>query len=110
MLLEFSRMRRRAGRDQSLAVRTRRATTSADSAMAAARSGLDLAQITCYQAEQGLREGRLQIVLTGYECAVTPVNLVYATNRLVPLKLRAFIDFAAPRLSARLRNVARAIA
>ncbi len=46
--------------------------------MAAARSGLDLAQTTCYQAEQG--------------------------------RLRAFIDFAAPRLSARLRNVARAIA
>jgi len=98
------------GRDQSFPVRTRMATTSAESAIAAACSGLGLAQTTCYQAEQGLREGRLQIVLTGYECAVTPVNLVYATNRLVPLKLRAFVDFAAPRLSARLRNVARAIA
>jgi DNA-binding transcriptional LysR family regulator len=98
------------GRDQSFPVGTRMATTSADSAIAAACSGLGLAQTTCYQAEQGLREGRLTIVLTGYECAVTPVNLVYASNRLVPLKLRAFIDFAAPRLSERLRNVATAIA
>jgi DNA-binding transcriptional LysR family regulator len=94
------------GRDQSFPVRTRMATTSADSAIAAACSGLGLAQTTCYQAEHGVRERRLKIVLKDFECAVTPVNLVYASNRLVPLKLRAFIDFAAPRLSARLREVA----
>jgi hypothetical protein len=31
-----------------------------------------------------------------------PVNLVYAGQGLLPLKLRAFLDFAAPRLKARL--------
>jgi len=44
--------------------------------------------------------------LRDFECAPTPVNLVFATNRLLPLKLRAFIDFVSPRLSARLRDIA----
>ena len=31
-----------------------------------------------------------------------PVNLIYAQRRIVAPKIRAFIDFAAPRLSAAL--------
>ena len=96
--------------DQTFPIRTRFATTSADSAIAAAESGLGLAQTTCYQAERQVRAGGLVIVLRDFECAPTPVNLVYATNRLVPLKLRAFIEFAVPRLSARLRDTAAAVA
>ena len=94
--------------DQTFPVHTRLATTSAESAIGAALSGLGLAQTTCYQAAAALREGQLRMVLPEFECAPTPVNLVYATNRLLPLKLRAFIDFAAPRLSARLRDIATA--
>lgn len=97
------------GRDQSFPVRTRLSTTSADSAIGAACAGLGLTQTTCYQAEHSVREAQLKIVLADYECAVTPVSLVYASNRLVPLKLRAFIDFAAPRLTERLRNIASAV-
>jgi DNA-binding transcriptional LysR family regulator len=95
--------------DQTFPVRTRLATTSADSAIAAAQSGLGLAQTPCYQAERYVRAGELAIVLREFECAPTPVNLVYASNRLSPLKLRAFIDFAAPRLSARLRDISAAV-
>jgi DNA-binding transcriptional LysR family regulator len=96
--------------DQTFPVRTRLATTSADSAIAAAQSGLGLAQTTCYQAERLVRSGELVIVLQPFECAPTPVSLVHATNRLLPLKMRAFMDFAAPRLSARLRDIAAAVA
>jgi DNA-binding transcriptional LysR family regulator len=100
----------RAGQtDQTFPVHTRLATTSAESAIAAALSGLGLAQTTCYQAAAALREGALRIVLPEFECAPTPVSLVYATNRLLPLKMRAFIDFAAPRLSARLADIASAV-
>jgi hypothetical protein len=31
-----------------------------------------------------------------------PVSLVYPSQRLVPLKLRAFLDFSTPRLRERL--------
>jgi hypothetical protein len=30
------------------------------------------------------------------------VNFIYAAGRFMPIKLRAFLDFAAPRLKARL--------
>ncbi len=93
------------GHNRSFALHTRLTTTTADSAIAAASAGLGLTQTTCYQAEQGVRAGQLQIVLHDFECPVTPVSLVYARNRLAPLKLRAFIDFAAPRLSARLSSI-----
>jgi DNA-binding transcriptional LysR family regulator len=96
--------------EQTFPVRTRLATTSAESAIAAAQSGLGLAQTTCYQAERYVRASELVIVLQEFECAPTPVNLVYASNRLLPLKLRAFIDFAAPRLAARLRDIATTVA
>ncbi len=92
--------------DQAFPIRTRLSTTSADSAIAAAMSGLGLVQTTGYQAEQGVRDGALAIVFRQFECPVTPVSLVYASNRLLPLKLRAFIDFAAPRLADRLRRIA----
>jgi DNA-binding transcriptional LysR family regulator len=91
--------------DKTFPIHTRLSTTAAESAIAAACGGLGLTQTTSYQAEQGVRAGRLQIVLTEFECAATPVSLIYASQRLVPLKLRAFIDFAAPRLTERLRTI-----
>ena len=100
---------REAASDRTFAVRTRLATSSAESAIDAARFGLGLTQTTCYQAEAGIREGALRIALRDFECAPTPVSLVYATQRLLPLKLRAFIDFATPRLTARLGSIAETV-
>jgi DNA-binding transcriptional LysR family regulator len=37
-------------------------------------------------------------VLSEFEPPAMPVNLVYAANRFLPIKVRAFLDFAAPRL------------
>jgi hypothetical protein len=56
-----------------------------------------------------VRDGGLRILLADFECAPTPVNLVHAGNRSVPLKLRAFLDFAVPRLSARLKQIEQAV-
>jgi DNA-binding transcriptional LysR family regulator len=87
-------------------VHARLLTTTPESALAAAIAGFGLVQITSYQAEPALRDGRLVRVLEKFEGAATPVSLVYASNRLVPLKLRAFLDFAVPRLTARLQALA----
>ena len=92
--------------DRTFPVRARLSTTSADSAINAAHAGLGLVQTTSYQAEPGLRDGRLALVLRAFECAPTPVSLVYARQRLLPLKVRAFIDFAVPRMTDRLRAIA----
>jgi DNA-binding transcriptional LysR family regulator len=93
------------GKERTFPIRTRLTTTSADSAIAAAQSGLGLVQTTSYQAEQGVRDGNLVVALQEFECAATPVSLVYVSNRLLPLKLRAFLDFVAPRLSERLKSI-----
>jgi hypothetical protein len=47
-----------------------------------------------------LRAGTLKLALEKFEPPPWPVNLVYPGHGMLPLKLRAFIDFAAPRLKA----------
>jgi len=95
--------------DATFPIRVRLSSTVAESALAAAESGLGLLQTTSYQAEPGIRAGRLVRVLTEFECAPTTVSLVYSSSRLVPLKLRAFLDFAVPRLVDRLERIATAL-
>jgi DNA-binding transcriptional LysR family regulator len=51
-------------------------------------------------------EGRLRIILRDFEPEPLPVHLVHAGQPLLPLKLRAFLDFATPRLKASLQAVA----
>jgi DNA-binding transcriptional LysR family regulator len=91
--------------DVTFPIRVRLSTTISESALAAAESGLGLLQTTSYQAASALHDERLVRVLSEYDCAATPVSLVYPSSRLVPLKLRAFLDFATPRLSRRLRRI-----
>jgi DNA-binding transcriptional LysR family regulator len=96
---------REAGVDRTYSIRTRLSTTLPESALAAAQAGLGLVQTTCYQADPAVREGRLVRVLTEFECEPTRVSLVFAGSRLLPLKIRAFIDFVAPRVAERLREI-----
>ena len=100
---------RESGVDRTFPIRVRLSTTIAETALSAAEAGLGLVQATSYQAEQAVREGRLVVLLSEFECATTPVSLVYASNRLLPLKLRAFIDFVVPRLEKRLQSIEKAI-
>jgi hypothetical protein len=46
--------------------------------------------------------GTLITVLDEYRSSSLPVSFVYRAGRFLPLKLRAFLDFASPRLKARL--------
>ena len=59
-----------------------------------------------YQAEASVRAGRLVPILTRSAPPPNPVQLVHAPQAQQPLKLRAFLDFVAPRLQERLREIA----
>lgn len=83
-------------------INTRLVVNGAEAALDAACGGLGLTRVLSYQCEPARREGRVQIVLADYEPAAWPVSLVYAAQGRLPIKLRAFLDFAAPRLRARL--------
>jgi DNA-binding transcriptional LysR family regulator len=95
-----------AGVETMFPVTVRMTATLPDTVLAAAVADLGLAQLTSYQAEAEVRSGQLTPVLREFEAAPTAVNLVHPSSRRVPLKLRAFMDFAAPRLQERLRATA----
>ncbi len=47
------------------------------------------------------------MILQAFEPDLLPVHLLYAGQSLLPLKLRAFIDFAGPRLRSSLMTLDR---
>jgi DNA-binding transcriptional LysR family regulator len=86
-------------------VHVRLSTTTAESALQAALAGIGLVQATTYQVAPHVAEGRLVPVLAAYDSNAVPVSMVYPGKRLIPLKLRALLDFAVPRLEQRLKQV-----
>ena len=86
----------------SVAIRSRLIVNTAEAAIDAAIAGIGLTRVLSYQVASAVRAGALNIVLQKFESAPSPVSLVYAGGRLLPLKLRAFLDFAAPRLRSQL--------
>ncbi|MBL3502177.1 LysR family transcriptional regulator, partial [Klebsiella pneumoniae] len=53
-----------------------------------------------------LRHGELRLLLENVEPDPAPVHLLYTARDLAPLKLRKFIDFAAPALRQALLRIA----
>ncbi len=80
--------------------------SSSEAAIIAAISGVGIARVMSYKMEEAKRAGQLEIVLDAFEPAPWPVNILYTARRLVPLKLRTFIDWTVPRLKARLEEQA----
>ena len=90
-----------------VSVRSRLAVNTAEAAIDAAIAGLGITRVLSYQVAQALRDKRLMLALESFEPPPRPANLVYAGGALMPAKLRAFIDFAAPKFRARLARGAR---
>jgi DNA-binding transcriptional LysR family regulator len=82
--------------------RKRLAVNSTEAAIAAAVAGLGVVRLLSYQIEQELQSGALVLILEDYEPEPLPVSLVYPEASLRLRKVRAFLDWAAPRLRARL--------
>jgi DNA-binding transcriptional LysR family regulator len=85
-------------------IHSRLIVTTAEAAVDAAVAGVGLTRVLSYQAAGALRAGSLALALEEFEPASWPVNLVYPGGRMLPLKLRAFFDFAAPRLKMALSD------
>lgn len=75
---------------------------SVEAACDAARAGIGLTVAFAYHVEASLKDGSLVSVLDAFQPPPAPVNFVYTAGRFLPIKLRAFLDFAAPLLKARL--------
>jgi DNA-binding transcriptional LysR family regulator len=77
----------------------------AAAAIAAAEAGGGITNALSYMVAQPIREGRLVPVLLNLCPPAIPVQLAYPESRLVAPKVRAFIDYAAPRIRAALQEV-----
>jgi DNA-binding transcriptional LysR family regulator len=90
---------------QSVRVHSRLSVNTAEAAVDAAAAGLGVTRVLSYQVAAALKARKMALALEAYEPAPFPVSLIHAGDRLLPLKLRAFLDFAAPRLRAVLPTV-----
>ncbi len=70
----------------------------ATASIGAAEAGNGITIALSYMVAEHLRRGRLVPVLDRYTPLPVPVHLVYPHSRLIASKVRAFVDFAAPRL------------
>ena len=94
----------RAGKSEmSLRTHSRFVVNTAEAAIDAAIAGVGITRVLSYQVKRAIQTGALTSVLTKFEPAPMPINVIYASQSLLPLKLRAFLDFATPRLRKTLK-------
>ena len=93
------------GKPVSVPIRSRLVVNNAEAAVDAAAVSVGITRVLSYQAAAALRAGKLLRVLKKFEPAALPVNLVYAGQGRMPIKLRAFIDYAALRLREKLAKL-----
>jgi DNA-binding transcriptional LysR family regulator len=98
----------RGERAEELAIAPRFAVNTAEAAIAASIAGAGITRVLSYQVRAAEAEGRLRIILREFEPEPLPVHLVHGGQALLPLKLRAFLDFTSPRLKASLRDESQA--
>ena len=93
---------RSGGALQAILTRSRLVVNSAEAAVIAATAGAGIARALSYQTDDLVKAGRLVTLLEAYELAPVPASLMYPSQRQVPLKMRAFLDFSIPRLREKL--------
>lgn len=85
--------------ERRVGVRTRLHVDTAEAAVDAAVAGVGVTRLLSYQVAGAVERGELAIVLEAYEPAPLPVSLVHGPRGPMPLKVRAFLDHARPRLA-----------
>ena len=87
-----------------IVVRSRLIVSNPEAARDAAQAGVGITMVFSLLVEEALASGALVTVLDEFRPPALPVHLVYTAGRYLPIKVRAFLDFATPRLRAGLRQ------
>jgi DNA-binding transcriptional LysR family regulator len=85
-------------------LRSRLVVNTAEAAIDAAVAGLGITRLLSYQIAAAEAARELTRLLHEFESEPTPIHLLHAGHSLLPLKLRAFLDFCAPRMKERLSS------
>jgi DNA-binding transcriptional LysR family regulator len=83
-------------------IRSRLVVSTAEAALDAAIAGVGIVSALSFQLPATVEAGQLEIILRDFEPEPMSVDILHVGGRLMPRKLRAFCDFAAPRLRAAL--------
>ena len=86
--------------DITVSVHARLVVRSLDAAYDAASAGIGIAPAFLHHLDAALERGALTTLLDDFQPEKSPVHLVYTANRFLPIKVRAFLDFAVPRLKS----------
>ncbi len=84
----------------------RLSVTTSEAAVQAAIRGAGVTRLLHYQVAEAIAAGTLQIILEAYEPEPAPISLLHAAHGQMPLKMRRFLDFAAPRLRQAMERLA----
>jgi len=87
-----------SGAPVDVQVRPRLAVTTTEAAAEAASLSVGVTRLLHYQVVDAIGQGRLRLILERYEPEPAPVHLLHVSRGQMPLKMRRFLDFAAPRL------------
>lgn len=88
------------GREVAVRLAPRLILSDVDASLAAVRAGHGIARPLSYQVADDLAAGRLVRLLPEFEPEPLPVQLVTPSARLIPARVRAFLDHAARRIAA----------
>jgi DNA-binding transcriptional LysR family regulator len=83
------------GAEVRVAIEPRLVTSSVDAALWHTLQDGGLAVVLSYQAQDLVRQGRLQLVMPEWEPPARPIHLIHAGSRLLSAKVRAFSDMIA---------------
>jgi DNA-binding transcriptional LysR family regulator len=97
-------------RGVSVAIKPRLTVTTAEAAIDAATAGFGITRMLGYQVADPIAEGSLVRLLRDYEVEPWPAHLLYPSGPHPAPKLRAFVDFAVPRLRQRMDRVTQVLA
>jgi DNA-binding transcriptional LysR family regulator len=99
----------RDGKPARIVLPARLEVNDAHACIAAAEEGKGITIALSYMVKEALRDGRLVPVLPLFAPPPIPVHVVSAQRRIVAPKVRAFIDFASPRLKSALAGAVPAL-
>ncbi len=88
------------GKQITIPTRDRFVCNLIDAAIDACTQGLGYGKFLSYQVEDLVKQGRLAYVLEEFEPPPLPVSVVYPHSRLMPVRVRAFVDRITQQLKA----------
>lgn len=93
------------GTERKVRIESAFSANSVETTILAAEQGMGLVMVLGYQAAAQLAGGSLVRVLRDFEPEPLPVQAVYATGRLLPAKVRAFVELLAQEIPVTLESL-----